>query len=167
LVAAAGQKRADTGASPWAGAADAVAKLATDQSVEQLRGAAAKWFDAAMDRVSGAYKRLSQAILLVLAVVIVVGFDVDTFAVVRTLWTNPQVRATTAERASAYAAPDLKTPGEAVAQIKAANQRYAQSVRDLNALDVPLGWPDAFWSKRPNETDVGKVFGLLLSAIAI
>jgi len=158
---------AKTGASPWNSVADALSTLATGSTLDHLRDAAARWFDAAMDRVSGAYKRQTQTVLLGLAIAVVLGFNVDTIAIVRTLWTDPHVRATVAERAATYAAPDLKAPADPVAQIKAANERYSQSIRDLNVLEIPLGWPAGFWSKRLHETNLAKVFGLILSTIAI
>src|SRR6185369_2817433 len=59
------------------------------------------WFDAEMDRVSGWYKRHTQRLLLVIGVVIVLSVNIDTVAIARTLWTDPQVRAAVSAAAEA------------------------------------------------------------------
>jgi hypothetical protein len=51
------------------------------------------WFDDTMDRVSGWYKRKTQVITVVIAVVLTVAANADTLGIARTLWTNPTQRA--------------------------------------------------------------------------
>jgi hypothetical protein len=44
------------------------------------------WFDDAMDRLSGIYKRISQYVMLVLGLLIAVALNVDSIRLSRTLW---------------------------------------------------------------------------------
>ncbi len=49
----------------------------------------ATWFDAGMGRVSGAYKKQSQIWCFVIALVIAVGFNIDSVHLFKTLWLHP------------------------------------------------------------------------------
>jgi hypothetical protein len=57
------------------------------------------WFDEGMDRVSGWYKRNSQRNVLILAVVITLAVNADTFHVMDVLWRDPTTRAALVEQA--------------------------------------------------------------------
>ena len=57
------------------------------------------WFDDSMDRVSGWYKRKTQMVTVVIAVVLTVAANADTIAIVRTLWKNPTQRALLVQQA--------------------------------------------------------------------
>jgi hypothetical protein len=59
------------------------------------------WFNATMDRLSGWYKRKTQLILLVLSVVTVVLFNINTIHIGEVLWSQPAQRATIAQQAGA------------------------------------------------------------------
>jgi hypothetical protein len=52
-----------------------------------------KWFDDAMERVSGRYKRRAQWVILALAMLLSWGLNVDTFRVVSSLYYNGTLRA--------------------------------------------------------------------------
>jgi len=90
------------------------------------------WFDDAMDRASGTYKRYSHLFGFALGLTIAVLCNVDTIAIGKTLWTDPHARDVLVASAQQYvlAHPDL-TPNEVTDQIK--------------TLPVPIGWPDGFW----------------------
>jgi hypothetical protein len=75
------------------------------QSIEQ-------WFDDAMERASGIYKRRTQWWLLIIAALVTVFVGADTFRLYDSLATNPTLRTTVAEQAiSAYGAFVTPTPG--------------------------------------------------------
>ena len=57
--------------------------------VDHLHKQIADWFDTAMDRVSGAYKRQAQVISFLAALVLAVSINVDATHAVTTLWRNP------------------------------------------------------------------------------
>ena len=61
--------------------------------------AIAKWFDHAMDRLSGTYKRTTRSVILLLALVMTVALNANTIALTSMLWQNPTLRAYMVERA--------------------------------------------------------------------
>src|SRR4029079_13787147 len=60
--------------------------------IEVLKTKLAGWFDAAMERVSGQYKRWSQRWLFVFGLIVAVSTGVDAIHVARVLWTNDELR---------------------------------------------------------------------------
>jgi hypothetical protein len=87
--------------------------------LEDLQSALAGWFDAGMDRVSGAYKRQAQLFTFIIAVVIAGLFNVDSFHLFKTLWAHP-----------AYAA-----------RIAAGGASSQDALAAVTALDsLPIGW---------------------------
>ncbi len=58
-----------------------------------------RWFDDAMDRVSGWYKRTIQKWTVVVAVAVTVLANADTLNIARQLWVDPTLRATVVEQA--------------------------------------------------------------------
>lgn len=61
--------------------------------LENVHTEVAAWFDAGMDRLSGNYKRKSQLYCFLIALVIAVLFNVDTFHLFSTLWHHPTIAA--------------------------------------------------------------------------
>jgi hypothetical protein len=104
------------------------------ETIENVRADAEKWFDAAMERVSGAFKRRTQIWLWVIALVTTVGLNVDTLLVVRTLWTDSSVRDVVVKQADQFLADNKQLTDK---------QDFEQSVnrvRDLKQLQIPMGW---------------------------
>ena len=71
------------------------------------------WFDASMDRLSGAYKRNTQLLAVGLALVVSLGFNADSVRITESLWTDPALRAELVRQAAA-AMPKLSPTGTAV-----------------------------------------------------
>ena len=61
--------------------------------IENVHTEVAAWFDAGMDRLSGNYKRRSQLCCFIIALVIAVLFNIDTFHLFTTLWQHPAITA--------------------------------------------------------------------------
>ena len=102
---------------------DKTKREATDiqTQVAKLREEVEGWFNDAMDRVGGWYKRWTQMILLVLSTLIVFSLNVDTLLLVQHLSTDKDLRASILQKAN-----DTKT----LEQLRA----------DASALSLPLGW---------------------------
>lgn len=62
-----------------------------------------EWFDSAMDRVSGGYKRRSQLIILCIGLALTILLNVDTLTIVRTLSTDKAMRDSLVVAAQEYA----------------------------------------------------------------
>jgi len=86
-------------------------------------------FDDAMERASGWYKRKVQAVLLALAVVVVIGLNVDSVRVGTALWNDAPLRDAVAAQASS---PRVGSPENAAAALDR-----------VSALQLPVGWGKA------------------------
>jgi hypothetical protein len=110
------------------------------------------WFDSGMDRVSGWYKRSSQWIILVIALVIAVAVNVDTLRLIQFLYDNEQARAVLVHGAEQVAATGLGATSA------------TDSLRTLQGLGLPLGWHHAQLPQ--GAAWINRVLGWLLTAVA-
>jgi hypothetical protein len=67
------------------------------------------WFDDSMDRVSGWYKRKTQAFTVVIAIFLTIGANADTISIARTLWRNPTQRALLVQQAEKRSSEQSQT----------------------------------------------------------
>jgi hypothetical protein len=135
-----------------------------DKVLANARIATEQWFDDAMDRVSGWYKRQTQLIVLGLALVVCFGSNADTFVIANTLFKDDAVRQALVAQAVAQAqeGSDSRAPtGGAGAGLIG-----ARDGNESAGPGIPLGWtvgdfPDTFpgW--------VVKFFGLFLTSVAV
>lgn len=120
------------------------------------------WFNNAMERVSGAYKRYTQFWLYVWATVIVVWLNVDTIEIARRLLADATFRGTLAGRAVNFvaqvsatnaivatgatgsapvAAPANGTSPQSGQSVLDPNAlSAAQLLQEINSLKLPIGW---------------------------
>jgi hypothetical protein len=105
-----------------------------------------EWFNEAMDRATGWYRRRLMWITIAVSVVLTVASNADTIAAARTLWHNPTVRAAVVAQAEQRARrprpgeggafiqadyPDRDTPiSGASGEIDESNPEYAATVDD-------------------------------------
>ena len=112
-------------------------------------------------RVSGWYKRKTQAILLVIGTVLVLALNANTLAIADRLWTDQSIRAAVVQQADQAASqPSGDDP-------RARLDSTANDVASVAKLGVPMGWsgdakPD--WSGSGWVSAVG---GWLLTVLAI
>jgi hypothetical protein len=111
----------------------------------KMRGEIAGWFDNGMDRISGVYKRKTQLWSFAIALTFAGILNVSSFEVGKTLWQQPMLARTIAPRADV---------------------NLAQALKQLECLDVPIGWTAArfknLWSLGGLET----LLGWLITAVA-
>jgi hypothetical protein len=84
-----------------------------------------QWFNGAMDRMSGWYKRRTQLFLLGYAAVLTLAFNIDTIHLATTLYRNGPLSAAVANVAE-RTSPNVGTAQEAI--------------RSATDLELPLGW---------------------------
>jgi hypothetical protein len=127
----------------------------------RFRASLETWYDEAMSRVSGWYRRRVQFWLWVWALAVTVGLHVDTIQIARVLWTDDATRDAVVARAEQAAGAPLTDASLANA---------ADSVQELEALEIPIGWEGSFpagdW---PHDVWVVALnaFGLLITAVAL
>ncbi len=61
-------------------------------ALEKALGSMEKWYDEAMERVTGWYKRYSQSFALLLAFLVALALNADTFAISKALYRDPALR---------------------------------------------------------------------------
>lgn len=141
----------------------------------KFRAAIETWFNDAMERVSGWYKRQSQAIIFILALILTGITNADTIQIAKNLSANPALRAAVIAQAQQFANEQPKAPfsagGPSVPPLvqpppaTTGNSREAmtQAIDNFQKLGIPLGWqalPKA--EEWPN-----KIIGILLTMFAI
>jgi hypothetical protein len=115
--------------------------------VNKLRSNIENWYDAAMDRVSGWYKRRVHAIILVLGLVITVALNADSAYVARHLSTDPALRNSLVSASQVYAQKENNgEPGKQNADQttqpsgESAQTRFDNNLQQLKELGLPIGW---------------------------
>lgn len=132
--------------------------------IDKAQKAIEDWYDASMDRVSGWYKRSTQNILLAIGLLIAVGMNIDSVAIVNELYKTEATRE--AVVAAAGSAKEKLSNTDA-------KQSYEAAKNALAGLDLPVGWSRFTMTFRcpPNGLVWFKTFlvpwlGWLLTAVA-
>jgi len=121
----------------------------------------ATWFDGAMDRVGGEFKRYTQVLSLAIALTLAIFLNVDSVNIVKTLWQQPALIAS------------LKLDATNATPTPPAATDAAETLMQSN---LPIGWPGGslftilknnqptyFWTAEP-VTPV--IIGWLITALA-
>lgn len=93
----------------------------TGNNLDAIKQRLADWFDAGMDRLSGAYKRRTQAWACGCAFVIALTLNVDAFQVMKTFWHQP-----------------LITKGITLSD----TEQLGNSLDRIDSMNLPIGWPN-------------------------
>jgi hypothetical protein len=92
-----------------------------------------KWFDDSMDRVSGAFRRYSQGLALIIGFVVALILNVDSVDLTLYLWREPTVRQALAENAANF---NLSQE-----ELEANPEQALQNFRNqFVGLSLPIGW---------------------------
>ena len=93
-----------------------------------------RWYDDAMDRVSGLYKRKTQVFIFVWALAVTLSVNADTILIANTLAHDATLRASLVAMAEATAKEPL--PQDA----KGTTERVQQMSSEIKKLGLPIGW---------------------------
>ncbi len=112
--------------------------------VAKFKAGLETWYDSSMDRLSGSYKRFSQACTFVAGLLFAVACNVDSIKIVERLYAEPGLRELLVKEATAYvsdttkpvSATDITAPAVLETQLKAVG--VAQKL--LLASATPIGW---------------------------
>jgi hypothetical protein len=128
---------------------------ATDETLE-------KWFEDAMDRVNGWYKRHAQVVTLVIAAVVAFGLNASALRIVERLDKEPAVRATLVAQAEAAEKPAKVE----VESLKDAADATSGAYDKVDALKLPIMWAG---ENVPTSLAgiLSAVLGCLLTTVAI
>jgi len=152
---------------------------AAQGDLDKAQKAIEEWYDSAMDRVSGWYKRTTHFIVLAIGLTVAVGMNIDSVAIVDKLYRSEAVR--DAVVAAASSAADRynkdtnanKDAAAAAALGKKGPNAYTEATDALNGLHLPVGWDDSRLSFCPPASfnEFVKIFlfpwiGWILTALA-
>jgi hypothetical protein len=122
------------------GALDTFVNLAGTDAA-RLQQYVEDWYDSAMDRVSGWYKRHCQRILLVLGLATTVLVNADCIQLGQRLFTDSSLRTTMAQLASEQVKQNVPLAGSDVA----ASTQLVTNLKSLDGIGLPIGWPEVGW----------------------
>jgi hypothetical protein len=114
-----------------------------------------RWYEAIMDRLSGWYKRRTKWWLILWGAFIAVCFNIDSFAITRTLWTDEAVRDAAVATATEYvkdsstctvSTDNGEDPFKCVDQV-------LDQLKDAETLGIPLGWNRWPWQYNASITE--------------
>jgi hypothetical protein len=128
-------------------------------SITEARVRVESWFNDSMERLGGAYRRRMQITGLIVGITVAAALNVDTGAIMTTLWRDPVLRQAVVTQASQVKETDVQA-GQAPSI-----EEIAKNAEKLNVLSLPIGW-----SSKNIPTDangwVSKIIGILLSGMA-
>jgi hypothetical protein len=101
---------------------------------EKGRHAIETWYDSAMDRVSGWYKKRIQLMLLLIGFGVAIVANIDSIQLIQVLSTNGALRQTLVTTAQSYASENKSNPD----QMKDARAAIEQNYNQLKALQLPV-----------------------------
>lgn len=104
-----------------------------ETSLAKARKNVEKWFDDSMDRLSGAFKRYSQRVALIIGLILATALNVDSIDLTLYLWREPSIRQALAAKAVSFelSQQELQSnPEEALQNFR--NQ--------FVGLSLPVGW---------------------------
>ncbi len=109
-----------------------------EQAVATTRINMETWFNDAMDRLSGTYKRRAQFIAFVIGFVLALILNVDSINVATSLWREPTLRQAIIAQAQSYS-PPASCQGITTAAAGPLENIPALETQ-LQALNIPFGW---------------------------
>lgn len=176
---------------------ESLAALAADcgNDLIAFKASLETWFNHAMERTSGWYKRYTQQWLFWLGLVLAIACDVDAIAISKALSSDPKLRDSVVQQAMAYAtnqaslyfkgnppssrtqesaSPGLMQTNQVTAStnsvssgdVKSQYDSYMRSMADMNATGLPLGWAPSHLSSFAGFGWLLVILGWVLTALA-
>jgi hypothetical protein len=136
----------------------------TAKEVGEVQLSIEGWFEDAMDRVSGWYKRRTQIWTVLLAASITLLSNADTVQIARRLWQDPVLRSAVIEEAKNRAQKPRPNPGDPTNPQVTSNEGNTVTPEEQALLGQVLGWQNEDNSKR---AWFERILGWLLTILAI
>lgn len=128
-------------------------------AITEARMRVESWFNNSMERLGGAYRRRVQIVAIIAGISVSAVLNVDTAAIVNSLWNDPLVRQAVVAQASQLQESETQ-PDE-----PASAETIGAYVEKLDVLSLPIGWKPENIPADANGWAV-KFFGILLSGMA-
>ena len=124
--------------------------------LSRLRDDVGEWFDARMDLLSAAYRRHVKWLLLGIAIVVTLVFNVDSIRAASALYEDEALRAAVAERAIGLTSQCEDESGD---ELSACIRDEVDKV--TGSLTLPVGWSEDV------DTDAWQVIGWIIAVVAL
>jgi hypothetical protein len=128
------------------------------------------WYNDAMDRISGWYKKYTQNILMVIGLILAIAFNVSSIRVAKTLWTDKDAREAMVAEAKQYTAegnPVSAQPAQGSISPTELATRLGQRISAVQDVTdqklLPMGWNGPIWGDATSLTV--KVWRVLLALL--
>jgi hypothetical protein len=116
-------------------------------NLDEARKNIEDWYDSAMDRLTGFYKRRTQVALFIIGIVMAIVLNVDTVRATKKLWNDPVLREHMLEQArKQQPVPAPTTP----ADVSAARNDVVAAGREVSNLYSTQGFP-AGWNQEAKQ----------------
>jgi hypothetical protein len=139
----------------------------TQGDIQAIEDEVAAWFDNAMDRVSGEFKRWTQAATFAIALASAVFFNIDSIRIGETLWAHPAIAD---QLQAADQPPQAGAPApSASAQSPAFLDYERQAIGNIQTLldaGLPIGWSSGHLFVWTSGTFGQSIAGWLITAFA-
>ncbi|MFP3867556.1 MAG: hypothetical protein ACLFUU_05245 [Desulfobacteraceae bacterium] len=137
---------------------------AAGDDVSKARENIELWYDSAMERISGWYKRRSQKIILALGLVVAIAVNADTITIARSLSYDMSMRNSLVAASQEYA----KTPQTVGSLAMTPEARVNKNLEEIQKYGLPIGWRCGDERSIPKGAGWAiKILGWLLTAMAI
>lgn len=153
----------------------------------KVRADLAKWYDDAMDRLTGYYKKHVQRVIIFVSFIVVAIFNADSLQIAKYLYENPEAAKALADQASRMVADTTiiekvkkiesnadtltKDSETALKEIQADIAEIKTLSAKIYDTKLPLGWnADSLPASDDPEFPLAcfeKIFGLILTALAV
>jgi hypothetical protein len=122
----------------------------TGQDLEAFKAAVEGWYNAAMDRVTGWYKRFAQKWMILIGFILAAALNVDSIRIVQTLASNPNLAKAVASQAETFvkenpvlAQPAVPDPASKDSKLpEDARKAFDARVKKLSDTGIPIGWSE-------------------------
>lgn len=119
-------------------------------TVEEIQGEIERWYNNRMDTLTQIFKKRSQFVIGAVAIMISVGFNINTLVIGQALWEGPTLRDAVVEAAGAQIAANASNNQGFVAIRNQEEeeptfeeiQGATDSINDLSFLNIPIGWTE-------------------------
>jgi len=103
--------------------------------IEDVQAFLESWYDSAMERASGWYRRKTQLIVVVIGIVMSVALNVDTLQMAKVLYNDSSIRQSLVSRADVLS--------EQVRQKETSPP--LETLNELRTTGFPIGWPKGYF----------------------
>jgi hypothetical protein len=142
----------------------------TNGDIESAERAIEQWFDDAMDRVSGWYKRRTQVWTVLVGAVIVIFSNADTLQIGQRLWSDPVLRSQVVAEAQNRAKkppPKIEYPNPDDPENPQVQEGNNVSPEEQKLLTQVIGWHENPFKPFSLVAWLERVFGWLLTILAV